>query len=125
MKDVLRTNTKLDQTDRLTISDKAWDRIQKQSSTFGADLVWRLASKQIANDDIAKSTTSVADSGKNDDQGGYGEENYKYDCQRAKELVESEPLKAIEHFERALDYQPKNQYARRMLKKLKNESKAN
>lgn len=119
---VSRTDVKRGTSRELNVTEKCWKRITQVPSLFGANLKWERvktpsadgykfdAGAKHAHDDLAEQAKPA-----------YTEESYKYDCEQGKKFFDSgEHSKAIEFLRRALKYQPKNQYVRKLIKQIEN-----
>ena len=118
---VIKTDVKSGTSVELNVTEKVWKRITEVPSVFGANLKWAKASptKKVfdagaphkAHDDLAETKPIPAE---------YSKDAYEYDCKKGKELFTSgEHSQAIVYFERALKFQPRNQYIRKLLKEIK------
>ena len=103
------------------VTDKVWKRICKVPSVFGANKKWKLAPIPVSEPQFDKGAAHKPhDDLAEDTKTAYGEGSYKYDCDQGKALFKNgEHQKALEFLERALVFQPKNQYIRGLIKKIK------
>lgn len=118
---VSRTDVKKGTTRELFVTDKCWKRIVAVPTVFGANIKWEKVKPPPAtifdpgaphkpHDDMAEAKQKPP----------YNDESYKYDCDKGKELFSNgEYTQALEFLNRAINYQPRNQYIRKLIKEIK------
>jgi hypothetical protein len=115
---VLRTDVKKGTSRELNVTTKCWERIKAQPSIFGAFLKWEHIVDKGQFDPGAKH--KVHDDMAEPQKSSYNEDSYLYDCEKGKQHFKSgEYSQALPYLERAIKFQPRNQYVRKLIKQIK------